>query len=655
MKRYIPFPADPYDMPIDISFLFKTECPAGKRGFLKPNGDHFHFEDGTKARFWGVNFNGAANFPEHEYSEKVARRLAKTGCNMVRLHQLDAEWNTPNIFQFTKGEYKANTLSFDKQSMERLDYLISCLKREGIYIYMDILTYRKFKVGDGVQAPELLGDSGKPYSIYNRKMIELQKKTINDFWNHHNPYTKMKHKEDPVFALAEVTNENDLFSKFKIKDEPYASEFRDLFKDWLRENDVSYDADACDLNGSDKELLEFKSQLQAEYYSEIIDYHREIGVKVPLSGTNWTISGYCGKSQMAGDFTDSHTYFYDWNWGEVEKHCINTALTHGIDTGLGALANSRTAEKPFFVSEWDMPWPNEHRAESSILYAAVGAYQDWTGLAIHTYSYTADLEKMQILGKEISCSSIGGVPYREGIFSVWNDPAKYGLFYHSAIITRRGDVSVGEKVLPIKVADMGEVHFNSSKPAFLGVEKTRLGITYDEGKATISDTEFLVSEQDGSVTSDNGELYRDWKKNFGTIDTPMSKCAYGFLGKNSPIALEDVLIKAETDFAVIALSSLTDQPISQSSNILLTTVGRSGNTDAKFEGDQMLDFGKPPILIEVIEAELQLDTTCKMLSVWAVSAEGLYIGKVPSEYRDGALCFKLGETFPSMYYLIQSE
>ena len=35
---------------------------------------------------------------------------------------------------------------------------------------------------------------------------------------------------------------------------------------------------------------------------------------------------------------------------------------------------------------------------------------------------------------------MGGVPYREGIFSVWNDPAKFGLFYHSALMLRRGDV-----------------------------------------------------------------------------------------------------------------------------------------------------------------------------------------------------------------------
>jgi len=57
------------------------------------------FEDGVEAKFWGTCFNSAANFPPHDYSEKVARRLAKFGINIVRTHQLDAEWSTPNIFR----------------------------------------------------------------------------------------------------------------------------------------------------------------------------------------------------------------------------------------------------------------------------------------------------------------------------------------------------------------------------------------------------------------------------------------------------------------------------------------------------------------------------------------------------------------------------
>ena len=155
----------------------------------------------------------------------------------------------------------------------------------------------------------------------------------------------------------------------------------------------------------------------------MIDFLHRIGVKIPITGTNWTINPACVKTQLVTDYTDSHVYFYDWRWGENVKKGWNKGLTSVGESGFGTLSLSRVFDKPFFVSEWDMPWPNEFRAESPILYAAVGSLQGWSGFAIHTYSYGSKLEDMKILGKESSSSSIGGVPYREGIFS-WNLPDK---------------------------------------------------------------------------------------------------------------------------------------------------------------------------------------------------------------------------------------
>ncbi|MBQ2827415.1 MAG: hypothetical protein IJF13_09325, partial [Clostridia bacterium] len=138
MKKYIPFPAYPDLAPLDISYIFEDEKPAGKHGFLTVNGDEFCFEDGTSVRFWGTNLNGGANFPEKPYAEKLAKRLAAYGCNIVRLHQMDSEWATPNIYQFTKGRRMKDTTTYDPESFDRLDYLIYCLKKEGIYVYLDM-------------------------------------------------------------------------------------------------------------------------------------------------------------------------------------------------------------------------------------------------------------------------------------------------------------------------------------------------------------------------------------------------------------------------------------------------------------------------------------------------------------------------------------
>lgn len=650
MSAYIPFPAYYDDAPLDLSFVYKNEKPAGRHGFLKAEGASFVFEDGTPGRFWGTNFNGGANFPEFGCSEKTARRLAKIGVNIVRFHQLDAEWDTPNLFAFSNGKRCGSTTELDTESMKRLDYLVYCLKEQGIYVYIDIFTYRKFKTGDGVENAGALADAAKPYSGYNRRLIDLQKKLAYDLWNHYNPYTDLYYKDDPVFVLCEVVNESDLFSR-SISTEPYLQEFRHLFKVWLEEKGIRFDAGSCDVNGSEEPLIRFKIELQEKYYTEMIGFMREIGVKIPLTGTNWSINKACSKTQLVTDYTDSHVYYYDWRWGEFKKSCMNKAITETPDCGFGMLSTMRAADKPFFVSEWDMPWPNEYRAESPILFAAVGSFQGWSGFTIHTYAYNARLMHMNILGKEFSSDTIGNVPYREGIFSTWNDPAKFGLFYHAALITRRGDVPVSEKLIEVNTDPFkggGRAAFTASS------EQNRVACNYNGSGA--DENINLVDLDSGEVRSDNGCLYRSWRKRYGTIDTLRTKCAYGFLAENGKIELNGITFECSTDFAVLALSSLTDMPLCETDNILFTAVGRAKNTDAVFDGEVMKEYGRPPILIEVIEAEIALKTSQPNLRCRAVNAEGFYVGTLPSWYDgEGVFHVKTGGTMRSMYYLIAAE
>ncbi len=168
-------------------------------------------------------------------------------------------------------------------------------------------------------------------------------------------------------------------------------------------------------------------------------------------------------------------------FAEWQKHCQNLAITQRRESFLARCTHSSSKDRPTYISEWDMPWPNEFRAESPLYCAAFGMLQDWSGFAIHTYSYSANLERMQMLGREI-------------------------------------------------YADLPSADAETATPQ------------------PVSDT--------GEVLSDTGELYRNWKKNYGYINTPKSKCAYGFLAKNGVLDLSGVTIDCHTDFATIAISSL---------------------------------------------------------------------------------------------------
>jgi len=671
MAKYIPTPAYPDRMPVDISFVFEDEKPAGKHGFVKADGDQFRFEDGTLARFWGVNFNGGANFPEHDYAKKVAQRLAQAGCNIVRFHQLDAEWDTPNIYAYTKGKKVKSSRVLDPVSMDHLDYLIYCLKEQGIYVYFDMMTYRRFKTEDGIECAHMLGDSAKPFSITNRRMIELQKEFCDQIWNRYNPYTKMLYKDDPVFVMTEITNESDLFEmKGWIanlpNDFPYLKEMRLMFKEWLEKKGIEYDWENCNLWEKVHPIIDFAMDATMAYYQEMYDYMRSIGVKIPITGTNW-VHGSHGNAIAAKnlDFIDSHHYYYDWRWGEVDKCCANEQI-NGYKTVMANIGSMRVNNRPYFISEWDMPWPNAYRAEGPIYYAAVSALQDWSGMTIHTYAYGTGLDKMDILGKEVSSSTIGGIPYREGIFSTWNDPAKFGLFYHAALIVRRCDITPANKKIGAKYPETLEKVITTAYQG--GLEKHRVASLIAGEEAVgcdevISIADKIEWEDPNRIVSDNGQMWRDISKKVGGIDTPRTKVIYGKLavgrnGRLAPVAgteVDGMKVRAKSDFGVIALSSLTNDPIEKSDNLLLSTIGRARNTDAVFDGDKMVEFGRAPILSEVIEATITIRTEQPNLKIWGVNAEGFYVGKIPTTYKDGELTFTIGDSFPAIYYVMITE
>jgi len=665
--KFISYPFYWDSVPVDLSFVYDNEKPAGKHGFLKVKGSKLVFEDGTEARFWGTNFNSGLNFPPFEFSEKVAKRLAKIGINIVRFHQMDAEWANPNIFQFSKGKRKGNTLDLDPQSMQRLDYLIYCLKQEGIYIYLDLLTYRRFKTGDGVENSSKLSDAAKPYNNYSRKLIELQKKFCYDLWTHINPYTGLAYKDDPAIVLVEIVNESDMFAFRKnISVEPYRTELVNMYINWLAERGIKLskeEVQKMDFSSDDETMMEFLREVQENYYREMISFMREIGVKIPITGTNWSINAANRRAQLVTDFCDGHAYWYGWKWGEYKKMFDNTPMVSVADNILlKNLTFCGVPDKPLVVSEWDDPWPNDWRAESPIFIASVGSFQDWSGIIIHTYSYSPNME-VKVVGKEFPASAIGNVPYREGVFATWNDPAKFGLFYHAALLFRRKDVDSARETIAIEVEDM---KLTPSDIPNLGLatekHKVRLhfkGLTEGTYDRKIRWDEKIVEESEGKIISDTGQLQRDWVKKVGIIDSKRTKVAYGFLGDKDKTLLDGLEVKVHNPFAVIAISSLTNDAVEDSNNLLLTAVGRVRNTgmEFNFEGEyaELINLGQLPAQVEVIEAEISIKTNIPNLKVWAVSSEGFYIGAIPSTYEKGILRFKIGESFCSIYYLIQAE
>ena len=646
IENWVPFVFPWDDAPFDFSFL--NDKPAGTHGFLKVNGDQFVFEDGTTAKFWGTCFSASANFPTHEQSEKIARRLARFGVNIVRTHHADAGWSSPNLFEFDRGNPKKdNTLSFDPESLDRYDYLIYCLKQEGIYVYLDQLVHRKFKPGDGVDAVDELDNAAKPYSNFDPRLIELQKKFSHDIWNHVNPYTKIAYRDDPAIALMEFANENDLFTQ-KVTLEPYRSRLEKKYRAWAKEHEITLAPEPVDFTEFTEPILEFLHEVQRSYYVEMKDYLRGIGVKIPITGSNWSRNVALLSALQVADYTDSHSY-----WDHPSGGKFNNRPMVGSEANVfRSLSFNRSLGKPFFVSEWDQPWPNEWRAEHTLAMASVAAFQGWSGLTVYTYRHST--------GTPIDSLS--------GSFETFNDPARFGLFYHAALIFRRGDVEPANKTVVVNIPD-DEV-FRSPNPAAWSIpalvatnEKHKLVMAVGASPEVTDDmivqsaNERFVKAGNSEIASDTGQMYRNWKKRIGRIDTPFTKAAYGFIGDAESIQMQGLVLKVSTPFATIALSSLTDAPIEKSGQLLLTAVGKAENTGFVYNimHTKMLDRGQGPILIEPVEANIKLATHSNGLKVWAVGPDGEKMKRISARMDDGNLIFDIGEEGRTIYYILEKS
>jgi hypothetical protein len=639
-EDWIPFVLPWDDAPLDISYL--NHKPAGKHGFLKVEGDQFVFEDGTPAKFWGTCFSAGANFPTHEQSEKIARRLARFGVNIVRTHHADAGWAKPNLFEFDgDSSKKDNTLSFDPESLDRFDYLIYCLKREGIYIYLDQLVHRKFKPGDDVDAVDELPNAAKPYSNFDPRLIELQKKFSHDLWTHVNPYTGIAYKDDPAIALMEFANENDLFTQ-KVTLEPYRSRLEERYREWAEKHGVEVTSEPVDFTEFTEPILRFLHEVQRSYYTEMTEYLRGIGVRVPMTGSNWSRNLALLSSLMVMDYTDSHSYWDHPHGGKFN----NRPMVSSKNNVFAFLSFNRTLGKPFFVSEWDQPWPNEWRGEHPLAMAAVAAFQGWNGLAVYTYRHNTSLP----------------VDYLSGSFETFNDPARFGLFYHAALIFRRGDVRQSDRTIGLNITE--EDALKSPNPSPWGMyalsataEKHGLAMSMPDSERADAELkpyhQRIIPEDVTEVISDTDQLYRSWEQRMGTIDTPYTKAAYGFIGETDHIQLNGLKMDVKTPFATIAVSSLTDETIEKSNRLLLTAVGRAENTDFVYNilHTKMLDRGHGPILVEPIEADIELETDISELKVWAIGADGKRIKQMPAESADNKIKLSIGKEGQTIYYI----
>lgn len=178
--------------------------------FIEINNNGNFSINNQRIKFWGANLVADGAFPPQTSADGIAGRIRKIGFNLIRFHHLDNAWSSGSLFYQTQNTRTLNSVNLDK-----LEFLISKLKLNGVFVNINLNVSRTFKFSDGVIDADSLKDYAKGVTIFDPKLIELQKEYATQLLTHTNPYTNLPLVNDPVMAMVEVVNENSLFRMWK--------------------------------------------------------------------------------------------------------------------------------------------------------------------------------------------------------------------------------------------------------------------------------------------------------------------------------------------------------------------------------------------------------------------------------------------------------
>ncbi|HEY3266508.1 MAG TPA: hypothetical protein VGM37_06255 [Armatimonadota bacterium] len=465
----------------DFSFL--VPAPAGAHGFVTAGADgHFHFADGQRARFWGVNISSASIPQADTEIDAAVERLRRSGVNMLRLEAPD------NVGMLLDTADKTSSRALNPDYLRKMQRWMGAAKKNGLYTYLQLLDFRTFKDGDGVPNAAALGRAAKPYAFFDPRLIELQKEYARQILETVNPFTGMKPIDDPAVAVVELANEHGLFIKgdlWRTLAPPYDKQFQIMWNAWLlkrygstaaldkawtspdgkhalseSESLEAVNVEVPDMSSMDRvnrpktdwtsvtrsparvdDGAHFAYDVQRAYFRDMKGFLRGLGVKVPITAvvTSWVAPD----TKSVADELDfvAENWYWDHPSFEPKREWMAPFYYNNKDalanTGAWSAAPIMAAlkwkGKPVVIREWAAVWPNEYRASSVPLVAAYGAFQDVDAFLAFGYQFNNN--------------------GRLADFAFERDPVRWGLMGLGAALFLRADVEPAKDLVELSYDD----------------------------------------------------------------------------------------------------------------------------------------------------------------------------------------------------------
>jgi hypothetical protein len=642
--------------PVDVSFLL--DPPAGKHGLIRIKDGHFVTGDGKRIRFWGMNITdwskGSVMVPSKEDAPLWAATLARYGVNAVRFQFLDLP--TPRGLIDSKRD---DTRALDPEQFDREDFFIFELEKQGIYIDFNLLVGRPFKSGDGVTDAEKIHEGAKGISLFDPRLIELQKEYAKELLTHLNPYTKLSYTNDPAVAFVEINNENALWIGSHGPTSYYDRELQGLYNTWLNKNLNGNDLSklrtlagvsennpvpllqsAKDVESAPKERFYAESRFfldtEKNYFDDMRNYLTgSLSVNAIIISTadhSHVSSGYpLLLATSSFPTTDGHTYWqHPWEM-KVKAPMVNDPF----ESTVVELSRTAVAGKPYTVSEVNDPFPNPWDSEGIPILAAYGGFQDWDGIFWYTFEPKASPDWM---------------PYVGDPFDISLDPVKMPQLAAGALMFMRADISPSRSTVERsytrdQVFDSALLPQATDRPYYTRGFPLSIPLQHGSRIRSLDDgatQHFAAAEVSNPILSDTNQLawyYSSAMTGMVTVDTPRSQALIGFIKANGK-SVSNLSAEIQNRFCTIVLSSLEMMPISRASKLLLTVGSRVENEGMQWNGMRinLSDWGGSPTLIEPVIGRITLRGLegAKRVSAQPIDGSGQPLGESISASKTSA-------------------
>jgi hypothetical protein len=683
------------DSLVNLSFLL--DAPAGKDGFILVSNGHLTKPNGERFRIWGVNFTAASCFPSKEDAPVVAEHLARFGINCVRFHFLDSNWSGS---LFIDG--REDTRALNPQQLDRFDYFVTELKKQGIYTNINLNVGRNYRKGDGVKDYDYLG-LAKVVNYFDEHIQLLHKEYAKQLLTHYNPYTKSEYRHEPAIAVVELVNENSiveawfsdrLLGKNTNKrpgtwadiTEGYANQLTKKYNEWLKERLSPTELKALrNMAGvKEDELIPrltknqfaaspkkrfhmeatFYMELEHNYFHKMYRYLKdELEIRALIVGTsdhNHWKSGYpLLTSTSRLDVVDGHVYWQhpryltDPKTGRRTFSIPNTPMVNDpLNSTVVRLSRSAVAGKPFTVSETNHPFPNEYACEGAGILAAYSAFHDWDGVFFHEFDTRAyDNGEARISGH----------------FRICRDPVKMTNLAACAVMFLGDHVQQAIETIPrsysLRQVRQSIRRPSSERPYFtpgflpsIPLRHTTRIVGFDNEAG-----EYPKVSSDSPIVSDTSELtwhYSEQKKGLVTVETEKSQALIGFVKDHNKV-LKNLSATVENEFCSVILTALDGRTIPRSKKLLLVATARSANAGMIWNENRtsLSNWGIAPTVIEPVRGKVILRNLEPLQQIEIIPLDGAgkaqeYTVSVHNTKKD--FIFSIGEQ-ATTWYLVRIQ